>query len=166
MVGGFNEHSAEVHRFVENAATTGASKMAMAGEMAFADARAKLRKEFRQRLSVGAWNDMFTHIFKRERFINPTPAAEAKMLGEKMARNAAFREVRAQAIKRRLDEGEALGSRAAAGRGTAAGSGSDTQTRDGRDRWVVRCSGVGIGSGRRARARATRASECGSGWRR
>ena len=47
--------------------------MAMAGEMAFADARAKLRKEFRQRLSVGAWNDMFTHIFKRERFINPTP---------------------------------------------------------------------------------------------
>ena len=79
---------------------------------AFADARAKLRKEFRQRLSVGAWNDMFTHIFKRERFINPTPAAEAKLLGEKMARNAAFREVRAQAIKRRLDEGEALGSRA------------------------------------------------------
>ena len=67
---------------------------------------------------------MFTHIFKRERFINPTPAAEAKMLGEKMARNAAFREVRAQAIKRRLDEGEALGSRAAAGRGTAAGVGS------------------------------------------
>ena len=62
VVGGFNEHSAEVHRFVENAATTGASKMAMAGEMAFADARAKLRKEFRQRLSVGAWNDMFTHI--------------------------------------------------------------------------------------------------------
>ena len=58
-------------------------------EMAFADARAKLRKEFRQRLSVGAWNDMFTHIFKRGRFINPTPAAEAKLLGEKMARNAA-----------------------------------------------------------------------------
>ena len=108
MVGGFNEHSAEVHRFVENAATTGASKMAMAGEMAFADARAKLRKEFRQRLSVGAWNDMFTHIFKRVRFINPTPAAEAKLLGEKMARNAEFREVRAQAIKRRLDEGEAI----------------------------------------------------------
>ena len=54
-------------------------------------AAAKLRKEFRQRLSVGAWNDMFTHIFKRERFINPTPAAEAKLLGEKMTRNAAFR---------------------------------------------------------------------------
>ena len=132
VVGGFNEHSAEVHRFVENAATTGASKMAMAGEMAFADARAKLRKEFRQRLSVGAWNDMFTHIFKRERFINPTPAAEAKLLGEKVARNAAFREVRVQAIKRRLDEGEALGSRAAAGRGTAAGEGSQANVEDGR----------------------------------
>mgnify|MGYP002052364015 CR=1 FL=1 len=38
------------------------------------------KQEFRQRLSVGAWNDMFTHIFKRERFINPTPAAEAKLL--------------------------------------------------------------------------------------
>ena len=33
-------------------------------------------------------------------FINPTPAAEAKLLGEKVARNAAFREVRVQAIKR------------------------------------------------------------------
>ena len=100
--------------------------------MAFADARAKLRKEFRQRLSVGAWNDMFTHIFKRERFINPTPAAEAKLLGEKMTRNAAFREVRAQAIKRRLDEGEALGSRAAAGRGTAEGEGIRDNVHDGR----------------------------------
>ena len=120
------------YRFVENAATAGASKMAMAGEMAFADARAKLRKEFRQRLSVGAWNDMFTHIFKRERFINPTPAAEAKLLGEKMARNAEFREVRAQAIKRRLDEGEALGSRAAAGRGKAEGEGIRDNVHDGR----------------------------------
>eukprot|EP00935_MAST-01C_sp_MAST-1C-sp1_P000586 g586.t1 len=107
--------------------------MAMAGEMAFADARAKLRKEFRQRLSVGAWNDMFTHIFKRERFINPTPAAEAKLLGEKVARNAAFREVRVQAIKRRLDEGcEALGSRAAAGRGKAEGEGIRDNVHDGR----------------------------------
>ena len=102
VVGGFNEHSAEVHRFVENAATTGASKMAMAGEMAFADARAKLRKEFRQRLSVGAWNDMFTHIFKRVRFINPTPAAEAKLLGEKMARNAKERQDRTGQNKQEL----------------------------------------------------------------
>ena len=47
-------------------------------------------------------------------------------------RNAAFREVRAQAIKRRLDEGEALGSRAAAGRGTAAGEGSQDNVEDGR----------------------------------
>ena len=162
VVGGFNEHSAEVHRFVENAATTGASKMAMAGEMAFADARAKLRKEFRQRLSVGAWNDMFTHIFKRERFINPTPAAEAKLLGEKMARNAAFREVRAQAIKRRLDEGEALGSRAAAGRGRAEGGGSDTQTRDGRDSGSCAAaelaSGAGGGRGRGRHGRASAAA--------
>ena len=51
---------------------------------------------------------------------------------EKMARNAAFREVRAQAIKRRLDEGEALGSRAAAGRGTAAGEGSQANVEAGR----------------------------------
>ena len=85
---------------------------------------------------------MFTHIFKRERFINPTPAAEAKLLGEKMARNAAFREVRAQAIKRRLDEGEALGSRAAAGRGTAAGVGSGEAMLWGRS---AGCSTTGTG---------------------
>ena len=48
-----------------------------------------------------------------------------------MARNAAFREVRAQAIKRRLDEGEALGSRAAAGRGTAEGEGIRDNVHDG-----------------------------------
>ena len=82
----------------------------MAGEMAFADARAKLRKEFRQRLSVGAWNDMFTHIFKRERFINPTPAAEAKLLGEKVARNAAL-----------LPRGAGAGDQAAARRGRGVG---------------------------------------------
>ena len=116
--------------------------------MAFADARAKLRKEFRQRLSVGAWNDMFTHIFKRVRFINPTPAAEAKLLGEKMARNAEFREVRAQAIKRRLDEGEALGSRAAAGRGMAAGEGSQDNVEDGRVAGSFILAGlVGTGAG-------------------
>ena len=48
------------------------------------------------------------------------------------ARNAAFREVRAQAIKRRLDEGEALGSRAAAGRGKAEGEGIRDNVHDGR----------------------------------
>ena len=49
-----------------------------------------------------------------------------------MARNAEFREVRAQAIKRRLDEGEALGSRAAAGRGKAEGEGIRDNVHDGR----------------------------------
>ena len=68
----------------------------------------------------------------QQRFINPTPAAEAKLLGEKVARNAAFREVRVQAIKRRLDEGEALGSRAAAGRGKAEGEGIRDNVHDGR----------------------------------
>ena len=96
------------------------------------------------------------------RFINPTPAAEAKLLGEKVARNAAFREVRVQAIKRRLDEGEALGSRAAAGRGRAEGGGSDTQTRDGRDSGSCAAaelaSGAGGGRGRGRHGRASAAA--------
>ena len=58
--------------------------------------------------------------------------AHTQLLGEKVARNAAFREVRVQAIKRRLDEGEALGSRAAAGRGKAEGEGIRDNVHDGR----------------------------------
>ena len=57
VIGGFNEHSAEVHRFIENAATAGASRVADANEETVADARARLRKQFRQRMSIGAWKD-------------------------------------------------------------------------------------------------------------
>ena len=105
---------------------------------------------------------MFTHIFKRERFINPTPAAEAKLLGEKMARNAEFREVRAQAIKRRLDEGEALGSRAAAGRGTAAGVGSGEAMLWGRS---AGCSTTGTGVAVESGSRGTQSGRQARGGR-
>ena len=74
--------------------------------------------------------------------------------------------MRVQAIKRRLDEGEALGSRAAAGRGTTNGSGSDTQTRDGRDSGSCAAaelaSGAGGGRGR-GRGRHGRVSAAASG---
>ena len=125
VIGGFNEHSAEVHRFVENAATAGASRVADVSEEARVDAQARLRKQFRQRLSIGAWKDLHTHILRRVAHINPTPAAEAKMLREKVEQNSFFREKRVAVARRRLDEGEALGGRAAAGRGRASGASSD-----------------------------------------
>ena len=90
-----------------------------------ADARARLRKQFRQRMSIGAWKDLYTHTLRRVAHVNPTPAAEAKMLREKVEQNSLFREKRVAVARRRLDEGEALGGRAAAGRGRARGDGSD-----------------------------------------
>ena len=123
VIGGFNEHSAEVHRFIENAATAGASR-GTGAEGTVADVQAQLRKQFRQQMSIGAWKDLHTHILRRVAHINPTPAAEAKMLREKMDQNRCFREKRVAVARRRLDEGEALGGRATAGRGRASGENS------------------------------------------
>ena len=123
VLGGFNEHSAEVHRFIENAATAGASR-GTGAEGTVADVQAQLRKQFRQQMSVGAWKDLHTHILRRVAHINPTPAAEAKMLREKVDQNRCFREKRVAVARRRLDEGEALGGRATAGRGRASGESS------------------------------------------
>ena len=51
VLGGFNEHSAEVHCFVERAAAAGAAKVAATAGLDFDDARAALRKRFRQKLA-------------------------------------------------------------------------------------------------------------------
>ena len=79
---------------------------------------------FRELLSVGAWKDMHTHVLRRVAHINPTPAAEAKMLREKADQNRCFREMRLAVARRRLDEGEALGGRTTAGRGACSTSAS------------------------------------------
>ena len=112
-----------MHRFIENAATAGASR-GTGAEGTVADVQAQLRKQFRQQMSVGAWKDLHTHILRRVAHINPTPAAEAKMLREKVDQNRCFREKRVAVARRRLDEGEALGGRATAGRGRASGESS------------------------------------------
>ena len=163
VIGGFNEHSAEVHRFIENAATAGASR-GTGAEGTVADVQqAQLRKQFRQQMSVGAWKDLHTHILRRVAHINPTPAAEAKMLREKVDQNRCFREKRVAVARRRLDEGEALGGRAAAGRGRARGENSEEAMLWGRtaasDVSLDVCggggrrSGSGDGSGRESTCR-------------
>ena len=83
VLGGFNEHSAEVHCFVERAAAAGAAKVAATAGLDFDDARAALRKRFRQKLAVGAWRDLHTHLLARLPYVNPTPAAEAKLLAQR-----------------------------------------------------------------------------------
>ena len=70
MIGGFNEHCATVHQFVELAATAEACKVADVEGLEFEDAKAQLRRRYRQRLSLGAWRDLHTHVAKRIRFIN------------------------------------------------------------------------------------------------
>ena len=114
-------------------------------------------------MSIGAWKDLHTHILRRVAHINPTPAAEAKMLREKVDQNRCFREKRVAVARRRLDEGEALGGRAAAGRGRARGENSEAAVEWGRtaasDVSLDVCggggrrSGSGDGSGRESTCR-------------
>ena len=82
VIGGFNEHSAEVHCFVERAAAAGAAAVVAEEGLAYEDVRAALRKRYRQRLATGAWRDFHTHLLARLPYINPTPAAEAKLLAQ------------------------------------------------------------------------------------
>ena len=125
VLGGFNEHSAEVHCFVERAAAAGAAKVAATAGLDFDDARAALRKRFRQKLAVGAWRDLHTHLLARLPYVNPTPAAEAKLLAQRAEFDRLWMEKRMAVQQRRLGEGEALAARARAGRGAAAGTGGN-----------------------------------------
>ena len=124
VLGGFCEHSAEVHRFVERAAAAGAAEMERVEGMDVGDAKAALRARFRRRLAVGAWRDFHQHLQARVPYINPSPAAEAKLLAQRAAEERAWLDKR-QAVKhRRLGEGEALAHRAGAGRGGGAAMGA------------------------------------------
>ena len=125
VLGGFNEHSAEVHCFVERAAAAGAAKVAATAGLDFDDARAALRKRFRQKLAVGAWRDLHTHLLARLPYVNPTPAAEAKLLAQRAEFDRLWMEKRMAVQQRRLGEGEALAARAGSGRGAAAGTGGN-----------------------------------------
>ena len=120
VLGGFNEHSAEVHCFVERAAAAGAAKVAATAGLDFDDARAALRKRFRQKLAVGAWRDLHTHLLARLPYVNPTPAAEAKLLVQRAEFDRLWMEKRMAVQQRRLGEGEALAARAGSGRGAPA----------------------------------------------
>ena len=125
VLGGFNEHSAEVHCFVERAAAAGAAKVAATAGLDFDDARAALRKRFRQKLAVGAWRDLHTHLLARLPYVNPTPVAEAKLLVQRAEFDRLWMEKRMAVQQRRLGEGEALAARAGSGRGTAAADCTD-----------------------------------------
>ena len=127
VLGGFNEHSAEVHCFVERAAAAGAAKVAATAGLDFDDARAALRKRFRQKLAVGAWRDLHTHLLARLPYVNPTPAAEAKLLAQRAEFDRLWMEKRMAVQQRRLGEGEALAARAGSGRGAAAGTGGNVR---------------------------------------
>ena len=87
--------------------------------------RAALRKRFRQKLAVGAWRDLHTHLLARLPYVNPTPAAEAKLLAQRAEFDRLWMEKRMAVQQRRLGEGEALAARARAGRGAAAGTGGN-----------------------------------------
>ena len=84
------------------------------------DARAALRKRFRQKLAVGAWRDLHTHLLARLPYVNPTPVAEAKLLVQRAEFDRLWMEKRMAVQQRRLGEGEALAARAGSGRGTPA----------------------------------------------
>ena len=85
------------------------------------EAKAVLQARFRRRLAVGAWRDFYSHLHARVPYINPSPAAEAKLLARRAEEERAWLDKR-QAVKhRRLDEGESLAHRAGAGRGGGAG---------------------------------------------
>ena len=124
MIGGFNEHSAEVHCFVERAAEAGAVKLAQKAGLGYEDARAELRTRFRRRLSVGGWRDFYAHLCARIPYINPSPAAEAKLLAQRREVDYRWAQKRAAVHQRRLGEGEALAHRAGSGRGMAMNSGN------------------------------------------
>ena len=83
VLGGFNEHSAEVHRFVERAARAGAEALVKEKGGGLEEARAALRMRYRRRLAVGAWRDLHNHIHARIRYVNPSPAAEAKLVAQR-----------------------------------------------------------------------------------
>ena len=100
----------------------GAAKVAATAGLDFDDARAALRKRFRQKLAVGAWRDLHTHLLARLPYVNPTPAAEAKLLAQRAEFDRLWMEKRMAVQQRRLGEGEALAARARAGRGAAAGT--------------------------------------------
>ena len=53
-------------------------------------------------------------------YINPTPAAEAKLLAQRAEHDRLWQEKRAAVHQRRLGEGEALAARAGSGRGVTA----------------------------------------------
>ena len=95
--------------------------------LAYEDVRASLRKRYRQRLATGAWRDFHTHLLARLPYINPTPAAEAKLLAQRAEHDQLWREKRAAVHQRRLGEGEALAARAGSGRGCAEGTGADVR---------------------------------------
>ena len=122
VIGGFNEHSAEVHCFVERAAEAGAVKLAQKAGLRYEDARAELRTRFRRRLSVGGWRDFYAHLCARIPYINPSPAAEAKLLAQRREVDYRWAQRRAAVHQRRLGEGEALAHRAGSGRGRAKNS--------------------------------------------
>ena len=124
VIGGFNEHSAEVHCFVERAAAAGAAAVVAEEGLAYEDVRAALRKRYRQRLATGAWRDFHTHLLARLPYINPTPAAEAKLLAQRAEHDRLWQEKRAAVHQRRLGEGEALVARAGSGRGQPAANGA------------------------------------------
>ena len=112
-------------RRLERAAAAGAAKVAATAGLDFDDARAALRKRYRQKLAVGAWRDLHTHLLARLPYVNPTPAAEAKLLAQRAEFDRLWMEKRMAVQQRRLGEGEALAARARAGRGAAAGTGGD-----------------------------------------
>ena len=87
-------------------------------------------KEVRQRLATGAWRDFHTHLLARLPYINPTPAAEAKLLAQRAEHDRLWQEKRTAVHQRRLGEGEALAARAGSGRGTAATNCADMETGD------------------------------------
>ena len=121
VLGGFCEHSAEVHRFVERAVAAGAAEMERVEGVEVGEAKAALRARFRRRLAVGAWRDFHSHLHARVPYINPSPAAEAKLLARRAEEERAWLDKRLAVRHRRLDEGESLAHRAGAGRGGGAG---------------------------------------------
>ena len=75
---------------------------------------------------MGAWRDLHTHLLARLPYVNPTPAAEAKLLVQRAEFDRLWMEKRMAVQQRRLGEGEALAARAGSGRGQpAANSASD-----------------------------------------
>ena len=99
--------------------------MAQKAGMGYEDARAELRTRFRKRLSVGGWRDFYAHLCARIPYINPSPAAEAKLLAQRREVDYRWAQKRAAVHQRRLGEGEALAHRAGSGRGMAMSSGDN-----------------------------------------